>query len=66
MDLDVIRVPVAAVPVVADDDLRALPLEDQRKALGRIVEVGTQQACRVVVLRPAGHPGVHEAQPVDA
>ena len=53
VDLDVVGVAVAAVPVVQDDDVGVLLAEDRGQPLGRLVDVGLPERRRVVVLLPA-------------
>ncbi len=66
VDLDVVGVAVAAVPVVEHDDVGVLLAEDRGQPLGGLVDVGPPERRRVVVLLPAGHPRVAVAEPHDA
>ena len=43
VDPDMVGVAVAAVPVVADDDVGVLLVEDRGEPAGRLVEVGPVQ-----------------------
>ena len=58
MRLDVVGVPVEAVRVVGDQDLRAYLPDDPDQQPGRLVEVGAPERPRVVVGRQAHHAGV--------
>ena len=63
VDLDVVRVAVAAVPVIADDDIGALLVEQLGQTGGGLVEVGLVERPGVLVLLPAGHARVGVAEP---
>lgn len=64
--LDVVGVAVAAVPVVADEDVGVLLVEDRGEAAGGLVELGTVEGPVPGVVLPAGHAGVDVAEPGDA
>ena len=63
VDLDVVGVAVAAVPVVADHDVGALLIEDLGEPARGLLEVCEVEGARVVVLLPPGHAGVGVAEP---
>ena len=63
--LHVVGVAVVAVPVVADQDVGLLLVEDVGQAAGRFVEIGAVQGVLGVVLLPAAHAGVGVPEPDD-
>ena len=63
--LDVVRVAVPAMPVVGDQDVGVLGLEELDESRRRVVDVGLPERIRIGVLVPAGHPGVAVAEPQD-
>jgi hypothetical protein len=63
--LDVVGVPVTAVPVVADRDVGALLVEHGREPRGGLLEGCHGEGALVRVLLPAAHPGVGVAEPDD-
>ena len=66
VDLDVVGVAVAAVPVVHHDDVGLLLAQHGGQPLAGLVDVGLPERAGVVVLRPPGHAGVLVAEPDDA
>jgi hypothetical protein len=59
---DVVRVAIAAVLVVRDDDLGLQLTEDADQALHRLVAIGIAEGLGVLVRRPTLHPGIAVAQ----
>jgi len=59
----VVGMSVVAVPVVADQGVGVLLVEDVGESASRLVGIGVHEGARSVVLRPAGHPGVVVAEP---
>ena len=58
-----IGMPVVAVPVVGDQDVRVLLIEDARQPAAGLIQACLHEAHRIAVLRPARHPGVVVTQP---
>ena len=65
VDLDVIRVPVVAVPVVDRHDIGVLLAEDLGQALGGVIHGSLEERLRIVVLLPPGHTAVFVTEPFD-
>src|SRR4029077_13811842 len=65
VDLEVVRVAVVAVPVVPDQHVGVLLVEDGGQLLRDHVDVGAVHRPLGVVLVPAAHAGVGVAEPHD-
>ncbi len=63
--LDVVGMAVAAVPVVRDEDVGVLRLEQLGQPGAGVVDVGLPERVRIGVLVPPGHPRVAVAEPQD-
>lgn len=66
MNLDVVGVAVAAVPVVDGEHVGTLVAEQGRKTTRCLVEVGLQERSRVAVALPAGHARISVTELLDA
>ena len=63
--LDVVGMAVAAVPVVGDEDVGVLRLQQLGEPGAGVVDIGLPERVRIGVLVPPGHPRVAVAEPQD-
>ena len=64
MNLNMIWMPIATVPVITSKDISGLFAQNFREFSGRLIYISRHECSWLIILWPTSHPTVVVAQPI--